>query len=164
MIFEEYVKERRAPFVAKVIEISAYLEIRPEWLMFLMWFETAHTLDHRIRNKIGATGLIQFMPKTAIGLGTTTDALRAMSNVEQLEYVKKHLSRFKGSYAHWVDLYLAIFWPAGVGKPDTYTITADNVALMNPLFDLNGDKDITKSEIRQALRKQIPTKYQKFFV
>lgn len=164
MIFEEYVKENRAEFVAKVIEISAYLGIRPEWLMFLMWFETGQTLDHRIRNKIGATGLIQFMPDTAIGLGTTTDALRAMTNVEQLEYVKKHLSRYKGCYMHWVDLYLGIFWPAGVGKPDSYTITSDKVARMNSLFDINRDLDITKSEIRQALRKQIPTKYQKFFV
>ena len=70
-----------------------YLGVKADHLMFLMWFETARTLNHRITNSIGATGLIQFMPATAVGLGTTCEKLRQMSNVEQLDYVKKHLGR-----------------------------------------------------------------------
>lgn len=163
MIFEELIKENRKAFVAKVVEISEYLGVKPEWLMFLMWFETGHTLNHKVRNKIGATGLIQFMPDTAKGLGTTTDALRAMNNVEQLLYVKRHLAPFRGKYADWVDLYCAIFWPAMVGKPMDYRITSDVVARLNPLFDINKDTDITKAEIKDALLKQIPLKYKELF-
>ncbi len=164
MIFEDLIKENRAAFIARVVMISFRLHIKPEWLMFLMWFETGHTLNHRIQNKIGATGLIQFMPQTARGLGTTVDALKNMSNVEQLEYVERHLTMFKGKYRNWLDLYCAIFWPAAVGKPDTYRITSDMVAKQNPLFDINKDGDIEKSEIRKALLKQIPHKYEEYFI
>ena len=69
-------------------DICCELQIRPNWLMFVMYFESR--LNHRAVNRIsGATGLIQFMPSTARGLGTTTDALFNMSNVDQLYYVKK---------------------------------------------------------------------------
>jgi hypothetical protein len=163
MIFEELIKENKDAFLKKVQEVADFLGIDPNWLMFVMWFETAHTLNSHIQNSIKATGLIQFMPATAIGLGTTVEALKSMSNVEQLDFVQKHLSRFKGKYHDFVDLYCAIFWPAAVGKPDTYRITSDQVAAQNPIFDLNKDKDIEKSEIRQALLKQIPVKYKAVF-
>jgi hypothetical protein len=163
MIFEHLIKENRDAFVKKVEEISNYLGVRPEHLMFLMWFETGHTLDHRIQNKIGATGLIQFLPSTAKFLGTTTDELKAMSNVEQLEYVKKHLGTFRGKYRDFVDLYCGIFYPKAVGEPDTFRITSDMIAQQNPLFDLNKDLDIEKAEIRVALLKQVPSDYCEYF-
>ena len=67
----------------------------------------------------GATGLIQFMPKTAAALGTTTDALRAMTAVEQLEYVRKY---FKDRKLAARDVYPAIFFPAAIGKADDMVI------------------------------------------
>lgn len=163
MIFEHLITENKEAFIQKVIEVAEYLQVLPEHLMFLMWFETAHTLNHRIQNKIGATGLIQFLESTARFLGTTTDALIKMSNVEQMEYVKKHLGIFKGKYKDYVDLYCGIFYPAAVGKPDTYRITSDKIAKQNPLFDINKDFDISKSEIREALKRQIPIVYLKYF-
>lgn len=163
MIFEELIQENKDAFIAKVLDVAEYLGVKPEHLMFLMWFETAHTLDSHIQNRIGATGLIQFMPKTAVFLGTTTKALKEMSNVEQMEYVRRHLGVFRGKYKDYVDLYCGIFWPAAVGKPDTYRITSDVVAKQNPLFDINKDLDIEKSEIRQALKKQIPSRYKQYF-
>lgn len=164
MIFENLIKENKAAFIERVIEVANYLGVKAEHLMFLMWFETARTLDHTITNSIGATGLIQFMPTTAKGLGTTTEALRKMSNVEQMEYVKKHLSFARGKYKDFVDLYCGIFWPAAVGKPDTYRITSDTVARQNPLFDINKDTDIEKTEIRAALLRQVPAEYRQYFV
>jgi hypothetical protein len=163
MIFESLITENKDAFLAKVNKVAFYLGVKPEHLMFLMWFETGHTLDSHIQNSIGATGLIQFMPATARFLGTTTDALKAMSNVEQMDYVQKHLGIFKEKYKDWVDLYCGIFWPAAVGKPDTFRITSDIVAKQNPLFDINKDGVIEKSEIRAALLKQIPTEYKQYF-
>jgi hypothetical protein len=164
MIFEDLIKENRDAFITKVYKISLYLKVDPDWLMFLMWFETARTLDHRIQNKTTrATGLIQFMPSTAVFLGTTVDALKEMTNVQQLDFVQKHLAIFRGKYKDWVDLYCAIFWPAAVGKPDTYRITPDIVAKQNPIFDINKDLDIEKSEIRTVLSKMIPEEYKQHF-
>jgi hypothetical protein len=164
LIFEDLIKVNKAAFIAKVKSVAAYLGVDPNALIFLMWFETGHTLDSTARNKVsGATGLIQFMPSTARFLGTTCEALAAMSNVQQLDYVKKHLGIFKGRYKDWVDLYCGIFWPAAVGKPETYVITPAIVAKQNPLFDIDKDGDIEKAEIRAALLKQIPAQYKEYF-
>lgn len=164
MIFEELITENRQEFISKVKEVAGYLGVKAEHLMFLMWFETAHTLNHRTQNRIGATGLIQFMPSTARYLGTTTEKLKQMSNVEQMEYVKKHLGAYRGRYQDFVDLYCGIFWPEAVGKPDSFRITSDIVAQQNPLFDINKDGDIEKAEIRKALLKQIPNQYKMYLL
>jgi len=164
MIFEELIKENRPEFIDKVKSIANELKVKPEHLVFVMWFETAHTLNHRIQNKKSkATGLIQFMPRTAYELGTSIEELRAMSNLEQLDYVRKYLIRFKGKLVDFVDLYCAVFYPAAVGKADCYRITPDKVAQQNPVFDKNKDLDITKAEIREVLLKQIPQNYRQYF-
>ena len=50
------------------------------------------------RSKYRATGLIQFMPKTAKNLGTSTQQLFKMSNVQQLDYVYKYFLSAKADY------------------------------------------------------------------
>lgn len=158
LIFTELLHENRIAFEQRVRGISTMLGINPNHLMFVMWFETAHTLDHRIQNKKSlATGLIQFMPKTARSLGTSVARLRTMSNVDQLNYVYKYLLQFKCK--DWLDLYCAIFWPKAIGKPDSFRITSDIVAQQNPIFDINKDLDIEKGEIRRVLLAQLPEKY-----
>lgn len=164
MIFEHLIKENRAAFAQKVRETCEYLLIDPDWLMFVMWFETAGTMDHRIVNKIsGAMGLIQFMPATARSLGTTTGQLRQMSNVEQLDWVKRYLTPYRERMNNWLDVYCAVFWPAAIGKPDDYVIKSDKVARQNPALDINKDMDIHKWEIRQALLDSVPKQYKHLF-
>ena len=85
MNFEEFVIQNRQEFVSKVRDICDKLNIDPEWLMFVMYFESAHTFrPDKVNSISGATGLIQFMPSTARALGTTTNALKKMTNIEQL--------------------------------------------------------------------------------
>ena len=164
MTFEEHIKENKIEFTEKVNSISGELGIDPNWLMFVMWFESAKTFSPSIKNKIsGATGLIQFMPRTARLLGTTTDALAKMTNVQQLDYVKKYFEPYKGRMKNWLDVYCAVFYPVLVGKPDNYVITSDIVARQNPGFDLNKDLDIHKYEIRAALMKMVPVEYKHLF-
>jgi hypothetical protein len=59
--------------------------------MAAMAFETGGSFSPAVPNKAGsgAVGLIQFMPSTAKGLGTSTEALKKMSAVQQLDFVKK---------------------------------------------------------------------------
>ena len=69
-------------FKRKVIDIARNLGTDPNYLLAVMSFETGHRFSPSVRNKAsGATGLIQFMPKTAQSLGTTTDKLAAMTEV-----------------------------------------------------------------------------------
>ena len=157
MNFEEYIKENKKEFTEKVNNICAELRIEVNWLMFVMWFESR--LNSQAVNPIsGATGLIQFMPSTARGLGTTTDVLKRMSNVQQLDYVLAYLRPYKGRMKTWVDVYLAVFYPRAMGNPN-FVITSDIVAKQNKIFDLNKDLDISVKEIETVLRKQIPNKY-----
>lgn len=162
MIFEEYVKENKERFISKVKEISELLSINPEWLMFVMWFESR--LNPKAVNPIsGATGLIQFMPSTARSLGTTTDVLKRMNNVQQLDYVLAYLRPYKGRMKHWIDVYLAVFYPKAIGKGDNYVIKSDLVAKQNQIFDLNKDFDISVGEIKKVLQEHIPKEYRYLF-
>ena len=162
MNFIECVKENKKEFALKVADICNQLNIKPNWLMFVMWFESK--LNPQAVNPIsGATGLIQFMPSTARGLGTTTDVLRRMNNVQQLDYVLAYLRPYKGRMKTWVDVYLAVFYPRAMGNPN-FVITSDIVAKQNKIFDLNKDLDISVKEIETVLRRQIPEKYRKDYV
>lgn len=161
MNFEEYIKENRGEFTEKVNSISSELGIEANWLMFVMWFESK--LNPQAVNPIsGAQGLIQFMPSTARALGTTTDVLKRMNNVQQLDYVLAYLRPYRGKMKRWIDVYLAVFYPKAMGNPN-FVITSDIVAKQNKIFDLNRDSDITVKEIETALRNSMPEKYKKYY-
>jgi hypothetical protein len=161
MNFEEYIKENREEFTEKVNNICNELKIEANWLMFVMWFESK--LNPQAVNPIsGAQGLIQFMPSTARALGTTTDVLKRMNNVQQLDYVLAYLRPYKGKMKRWIDVYLAVFYPKAMGNPN-FVITSDIVAKQNKIFDLNKDLDITVKEIETALRNSMPGKYKRYY-
>ena len=142
-------KKVGAQFKAKVIAISTDLGCDPSHLMSAMAFETGETFSPSIKNpKSGATGLIQFMPDTAKGLGTTTAALAAMSAVDQLDFVKKHLKPFKNKMKSVEDVYMTILLPSAVGKPvSTVLFKKPSKAYdQNKGLDVNKDGEITKAE------------------
>ncbi|MDL2262734.1 transglycosylase SLT domain-containing protein [Bacteroidales bacterium OttesenSCG-928-I21] len=153
MWFEEYIQENKDLFLNRVKEISVALDINPNWLMAVMMFESS--LNHRAVNKISnATGLIQFMPKTATSLGVTVSELKAMSNYDQLLYVYEYLKSYKNKMNSLTDVYFAVFFPAAIGKPDdwvlkTSSLSAATIAKANPIFDLNGDGRIQVYEVKQ---------------
>lgn len=151
----------KGPFKAKLKIICDELEIEANHLMAAMAFETAETFSPAIKNAAGsgATGLIQFMPKTAEGLGTTTDALAAMSAVEQLDYVKKYFEPYKGKCKSLSDVYMAILWPAAVGKPEDHVLfdraTRPTTYEQNRGLDSDGDGQITKSEAAAKIQAKL---------
>jgi hypothetical protein len=139
-------------FLVGIYEIASDLDIKPDDLMAVMAFES--WIDPAAVNRIsGATGLIQFMPSTARSLGTTTEALARMSAIEQLDYVFAYLRPFIGRMNTLSDIYMAILWPAAVGKPDDYVLwTQGSVQYrQNSGLDINGDGKITKGEAVQRI-------------
>lgn len=111
-------------FRVKVVSIAKNLSIDPNWMMAVMGFETGYTFSPSARNPgSSATGLIQFLQSTAIGLGTTTSRLARMTAVEQLDYVEGYYqSVAAGRIRNLGDAYLAVLFPPGVGRPDTYVM------------------------------------------
>lgn len=162
MDFEEYVTQNKEKFIEKVNDIANYLGINADWLMFVMWFESR--LNPQAVNPISfATGLIQFMPATARSLGVTTEMLKSMDNLHQLDYVFAYLKPYRWRMKTWVDVYLAVFYPTAMGKGDDYVIKSDIVAKQNKIFDLNKDLDISVKEIKTALIKNMPEKYKELY-
>jgi hypothetical protein len=163
LVYEDKVVENKAAFIAKVRSVSAPLGIKPDWLMALMNHESG--LDHRVPNRkgSGAVGLIQFMPATAMRLGTTSEKLRSMTNVEQLDYVYKYFEPYKGKIRSYTDLYLITFYPYALGRPDNYVFgsqknvsTVKKIREQNPALDLNKDGVITLGEFKQWIYQGIP--------
>jgi len=160
MILLEYINENREQFAEKVKDIAYNLGINENWLMAVMFKES--TLNHKAVNSYtGATGLIQFMPQTAAGLGTTTEALKNMSNVEQLEYVYRYFKPYKYRIKTYVDAYLTVFFPRAVGKEPGYilrteTLPAELIASQNLAMDTNRDFAITKQEVEAFALKNFP--------
>lgn len=129
--------------------------------MAAMAFESGETFSPSIPNAegSGAVGLIQFMPRTATALGTTTAGLQQMSAEQQLDYVRKYFQPYTGRLNTLDDVYMAILWPAAVGQPsDTVLFSSPSHAYqLNRSLDSNHDGSITKGEasalVYEKLRK-----------
>ena len=78
-------------FMKKLHQVASALGVEASVLLGIMKHETNNTLSPRAQapGKHGAVGLIQFIPKTARDLGTSTAELTRMSATQQLDYVYK---------------------------------------------------------------------------
>jgi len=167
MVLTDYIKTNKDAFIAKVQNISDALGIIPDWLMVVMYMESGlnekavnyqkgDSADPYTRSANRATGLIQFMPSTAAGLGVTTQQLYQMSNVDQLDYVYEYFSGYAGDLHSVYDLYLVTFFPAALGESDDWVIhsnslSAATIARYNTGIDLNKDSQITVGEFKQYI-------------
>jgi len=97
----------------------------------------------------GAIGILQFMPATARHLGTTPEAIAAMSLVEQLDLVRRFFAPFGKLAAR--DVPIAPYLPSMVGKPDD-TISFEEGSkgyAQNAGLDTDKDGRITLGEVRR---------------
>lgn len=139
-----------------------------DWLMACMAWESAETFSPSVKNMAGsgAVGLIQFMPKTAIGLGTTTVKLANMTAVQQLEYVYKYFSPYEGRLNNLSDVYMSILWPLAVGKPERATLwdkeQRPTTYRQNAGLDINKDGVITKAEAAAKVQQTLNVGLEKY--
>ncbi len=164
MLFEDKISGHdRNDFLQKVKSVSFMLGIQPGWLMAVMNHES--TFRAAIVNKMsGATGLIQFMPKTAIWLGTSVEALKNMSRVAQLDYVLSYYKKWqKNGIAarNLTDLALITFYPVAKGKPDSYIIGSEKsqaraiaIGKQNP--GINGGNPISILNYKNWVASRLP--------
>jgi tape measure domain-containing protein len=104
-------------FLQSVAKIAQSAGANPEDLLKTMLYETGGTLSPSARNKrTNATGLIQFMPATARGLGTNIDALSQMSPQEQLVFVQKYLKQ--NSRGQKLDSFRKVLSTVFAGNPN----------------------------------------------
>lgn len=121
----------------------------PSDLMSCMAFESGETFSPSVKNAAGsgATGLIQFMPSTAIGLGTTVENLALLSAEDQLYYVGEYFKPYAQRIKSLSDMYMAILLPSAIGKSDDTALFTDGTSYrQNSGLDANSDGIITKAE------------------
>lgn len=145
-------------FCEKVASIAARLGADTNFLLAVMAFESGGTFSSSVKNKFsGATGLIQFMPKTAEGLGTSIAELAQMTPEEQLDYVERYFQPYRGKLKTLEDTYMAVLWPAAVGKPNDYVLfrQGSTAYAQNKGLDVNRDGRITKAEAAGKVREKL---------
>lgn len=124
-----------ATIAEQIVALSDRLGLAdPASLANMVYFESNFS-PTAYNRKTGATGLIQFMPTTATGLGTSTTALKGMSAAQQWAYVEKYLLKFAGKIRAPVDLYMAVFYPRAMGNPDfkfPEKVVAANAGIRTP--------------------------------
>lgn len=142
-------------FLSKNAELAAWLNVNPEHLLTVYYIESRFN-PKAVNPLSNATGIIQWMPSTAQWLGTTTSYLKTLTAEQQLDWVKKYMAPYKGRMKNIADVYLAVFFPAAIGKPDNYvlqtsSLSAERIAKWNPAYDLNKDNKLTKGEVKQKI-------------
>jgi Transglycosylase SLT domain len=146
-------------FKQKVIAICKEIDVAPDFLMAAMAFESGETFSPSANNAAGsgAVGLIQFMPNTAKALGTSTEALAAMTAEDQLDYVKSYFAPHKGQLQTLEDVYMAILYPAAIGTGSDHVLFKDGTIAytQNKGLDKNKDGDITVGEATGMVRAKL---------
>lgn len=144
-------------FLSEVNAMAKRLGTRPEYLLGVMSFESGGSFSSSARNPVsGATGLIQFLPSTAEGLGTTTAALSRMTPVEQLRYVERYFQPFQGRLNTLEGVYTAVL--SGSPRPNTDDVLfrQGTVAYtQNSGLDFNRDGQITSGEATSAVASRL---------
>lgn len=148
-------------FRERVRWICNALRMSPDDLMSCMAWESGETFSPSVTNMAGsgATGLIQFMPSTAVSLGTTTRKLAAMSAEDQLNFVYKYFRPFAGRLNNLGDIYMAILWPRAVGKPDSYVLwdraRMPTTFRQNAGLDTNKNGQVTRAECLKKIQSKL---------
>lgn len=122
-----------------IVDVARSLGIDPDWLATIISFESARTFNPAEKNPYsGATGMIQFMPSTAERLGTTVAQIAKMSQAEQIRGPIYHYFNSFGRLGTLDDTYLAVFFPAAIGKSDDYVVgTRDGTEFQQAVYNQN---------------------------
>ena len=164
----------------KLKEISASLGVDANDLLKIIWHETAGSmLPSNQSPRTRATGLIQFTPRTAASLRTSTEELANMTAERQLDFVLEYYRRIgikPGS--DMGDLYIATFLPKFANpKYNNSTVvaidpghkigrlTADSliakgltyghVWTSNPAFRIKDKHFYTKGDVKKTLARRV---------
>jgi len=167
---------------AKILSMGERLQINPSILTSIMTAESGRNAHIHIipigKDAQGNTiyqrsehipiepgtiggGLIGFMRKTALGLGTTLEQLLALERLDQLDYVEKFFANWRAAGvippnpSLW-RVYMATFLPAfahHADEPDFVLAAADSpikklkkIYIANAAADRNKDGEITVGE------------------
>lgn len=149
----------RAKFAQKVVSIADFLQIDPNWLMQVMYAESKlnNTAKNIQQGKLIAAGLLQWTKAS----GVLPQSVLSLDHLQQLDKVKTYFTPYRGKMNSYFDVYLVTFFPAGMGKPDSYVfetnrLSAALIAKQNPAINKNKDGRITMGEFKEYVWNSTP--------
>lgn len=150
---------------SKSIEIAKKLKIDVNWLLAVIYFESAKTFSPQKTNGIGSVGLIQFTHdfgtpnhKLISGKQYSLGYIKSLDFEKQMDLVYEYYKPYKGKMNNFLDVYLVTFFPVALGKSDSFVLETSKlshslIARQNPVFDINKDGKITRGEIKAFFSK-----------
>lgn len=153
-------------FIEKLQKVASSLGVSANALAGIIKHES-HFKHHTPNPHSGAVGLIQFTPKTAKQLGTTTQQLAKMTATQQLDYVEKFYKSVGVKPGMDIgDLYMLTFIPtyAGVKNPNVVLgkkgggilpgtdLSMNRIWAQNPIFS-DGKSFFTIKDVKDRLEK-----------
>ena len=104
-----------------------------------------------------AVGLIQFMPRTlrALGYAGSWQDFAKLGAMEQVPWIRKYFSRWRWRVPG--DTYLAIAYPAALGKPDDELVAMEGSPIwnQNPAWRSPGNGPVNAGSIRAVLLRRL---------
>lgn len=147
-------------FCTKVEAIAKKVKCNPNDLLAIMFSESG--INPKKIGYNGATGLIQFMPSTMKAYGVTSEKLKSLSAIQQLDYVERLFMENKKSFMGLkpqVDsgtLYSLCFLP--LRAKNEVLCNNSNVLTWayedNKGLDLDKNGSITKTELAQRIEQK----------
>ena len=138
-----------ASYADLLVETAGRLNIDPAWLANIIYLESGGNPQAR-NNTSQATGLIQFMPKTATGMGTTIDEIYQMNGRQQMPLVERYFQniiKVYGPLDSQEKVIAAVFYPAYINKP--LAVMSAKVQAQNP--GITTIRDYTNKLLKRAL-------------
>jgi hypothetical protein len=137
-----------ASYADLLVETAGRLNIDPAWLANIIHLESGG--NPQARNPTSAaTGLIQFMPKTATGMGTTIDEIYQMNGRQQMPLVERYFQniiKVYGPLDSQEKVIAAVFYPAYINKP--LAVMSAKVQAQNP--GITTIRDYTNKLLKKA--------------
>ena len=141
---------------AFIVSMAAALGTDPSWNTSVIQFESRWN-PQAVNAQSGATGLIQFMPSTAIGVGTTVEAISQLDIDGQLPLCFQYWKPYAGRMKTLSDCYMAVLYPAAIGLAEDSVIfpPGSKAYLQNRGLDINHDNAVTKAEAASFVAKAL---------
>lgn len=116
-----------------IVSTAGRIGADPTQLAQVINFESNGFNPQAINPYSGASGLIQFMPSTAARLGTSVEAIRQMTALQQMPLVEQYFKMTAGSKPlnTFQALTMAVFYPKFMDVPPN-TPFPSNVVAVNP--------------------------------
>lgn len=147
--------ESDAQGVNAVLEAGRSVGADPQELAWAIELETAHTWSPSIRSPVsGAVGLLQWLPSTLESMqAPEADDVAHMTREQQAELVAEYFKHTSTAF-HMEqpgDVLLAVFFPAALGRADTYRIAEPYTRVWkdNPTYRSARNGAITAGSVRK---------------